>query len=45
MCVFKGQITGVPMRPTLCTSADDLLRDSATVRNLGEGDSHPYFFA
>ena len=34
--ILKAQVPGVSMRPQLCTDADDLLRCSATVRNLGE---------
>ena len=36
VCVLKTQVPGVSMRPPLCTDADDLLRSSATVENLGE---------
>ena len=35
-CILKAQVPGVSMRPPLCTDADDLLRCSATVGNLGE---------
>ena len=35
-CILKAQVSGVSMRPPLCTDADDLLRCSATVGNLGE---------
>ena len=34
-CILKAKVPGVSMRP-LCTEADDLLRCSATVGNLGE---------
>ena len=34
--ILKAQITGVSMRPPLCTDGDDLLRCSATVGNVGE---------
>jgi len=34
---YKAQVKGVPMRPPLCTGADDLLLHwSATVGSLGE---------
>ena len=41
---MKAHVSGVSMRPPLCTDADDLLRCSATVGNLGrEGRTrHPY---
>ena len=44
-CILKAQVPDVSMRPPpLCTDADDLLRCSATVGNLGErGARHPYF--
>ena len=32
---MKAQVPDVSMRPPLCTDADDLLRCSATVGNLG----------
>ena len=35
-CILKAQVPGVSMRAPLCTYADDLLRCSATVGNLGE---------
>ena len=35
-CILKVQVPGVSMRPPPCTDADDLLRCSATVGNLGE---------
>ena len=35
MCILKAQVPGVSMRAPLCTDADDLLRCSATVGNLG----------
>ena len=35
-CILKAQVSGVSMRPPLCADADDLLRCSATVGNLGE---------
>ena len=35
-CILKAQVPGVSMRPPLCTDADDLLRCSARVGNLGE---------
>ena len=35
-CILKAQVPDVSMRPPLCTDADDLLRCSATVENLGE---------
>ena len=35
-CILKAQVTGVSMRPPLCTDADDLLHCRATVWNLGE---------
>ena len=35
-CILKAQVPGVSMRPPLCADADDLLRCSATVVNLGE---------
>ena len=34
-CILKAQVPDVSMRPPLCTDADDLLRCSATVENLG----------
>ena len=36
VCILKAQVPGVSLRPTPCTDADDLLRCSATVGNLGE---------
>ena len=36
VCILKAQVPGVSMRPPLFTDADDLLRCSATVGNLGE---------
>ena len=37
-CILKGQVPSVSMRPPtkVCTDANDLLRCSATVGNLGE---------
>ena len=35
-CLLKAQVPDVSMRPQLCADADDLLRCSATVGNLGE---------
>jgi len=32
----RRNLLGVPLRPPLCTGADDVLRYSATVGNLGE---------
>ena len=42
-CILKAQVPDVSMRPPLCTDADDLLRCSATVGNLGEGESQTSF--